>query len=169
MSEGTVPGLEAADLEESVATPDVIVLEALLGPAGEASLDVRPKDRSGLQKPVDDQEWLETEHGGTGEWWLGPLGTVDYRAPPPQAFLLNLSGAHFAQWRELRIPDDDWSYSTAVGSQTIEVLQEMFEAAGFREQAWQWLAGRGGSSVPGTPTSRGSHQPFQGSWHRPAI
>lgn len=56
MAEGTVPGLEAADLEESVAATDVTVLEALLGLALEASKYVRPKERLGLQKPLADLE-----------------------------------------------------------------------------------------------------------------
>lgn len=56
MAEGTVLGLEAADLEELVVTTDVTVLETLLGLVGETSLDIRPKERLGLQKLLGIQE-----------------------------------------------------------------------------------------------------------------
>lgn len=142
MAEGTVPRLEAVDLEESVATMEVTVLEALPGPAEEVSLDVWPKEQPVMgQGPPKSQESSAAGQSGTGEQWMGPLGTVDYWVPPPTGPMLTPSGAHFSQWRDRRISDNDWSYSTAVGSQTIEVLQEMFGAAAFRDpghrSGWQ--------------------------------
>lgn len=77
MAEGIVPGLEAADLEESVATTDITILETLPGLVGETSLDVRPKEHLGLQKLLAIQERPEAGQSGAEAWWLGPLGTGD--------------------------------------------------------------------------------------------
>lgn len=140
---GAVPGLEAADFEESVAPMEVTVLEALRGPADEAPVDVRPKDCPGWQKPVDDQRQAEAGQGEgeAREWWLGNFRTVNYQAFQPQDLLLTSSGAYFIQWQEWQI-SDDWSYSTAVGNQMIEVLQEIMGwlALGSRAMA---VSGRG--------------------------
>lgn len=71
----------------------------------------------------------------------GAFGDCRLQNPSIHRPWLNPSGAHFSQWRERRISDDDWRYSIAVGSQTIEVLQKMFGAVGFRgpgqSRSWQ--------------------------------
>lgn len=111
---------------------ETTVLEALLDLEETAAQVVRPKEGPGKQRPA---EKTEARLGESGEWWLGQPGTGDYRSFSPPASLLTPSGTHFTQWHECRIlDDDDWSYSTAVGTQTIEVLREMFGVAGFRPQ-----------------------------------
>lgn len=141
MAEGTVPGLEAADLEESVATTDRTVLEAV-EPAKGIPMVVRPKERKATgPEPLKGQEALDAGQGGTEGCWLGPSGAMDCRATQDAGPVLTPSGAHFSQWRECRISEDEWSYSTAVDSQTMDMLQEMFGAVGFRgpgqSRGWQ--------------------------------
>lgn len=144
-------------MEETVETADITALEPLPGAAREAFLDIRPKERQLVRKPLADQEKSEAEQGRAGEmeWSLGPSGTGDYRAPPPPGPMLTPSGAHFAPWWERRILDDGWSYSTAVGSQTMEVLQEMFGAAGFSDPGHG--SGWRGTTEVGHPSHEAQH------------
>lgn len=95
MAEGTVLGLEAADLEECAVATEITVLEAIPGLAWEASLDISPKDHSSARKPPldhGDPEAGQGPPGLTGEWCLGLPGVVGHRAPPPSAPTLTLQG-----------------------------------------------------------------------------
>lgn len=139
MAEGTQPELEAVDLlEESkepaglaTTTPEMTSLS--LGP------DVRPKEKAALAtteqeaSEMAEKPLLLPGQTGVGEdLWSGLLRPGECCNHQHVPLVLTPSRNHFTQWREICISEDEWSYSTALGSQTLEVLREMFGPAGFQ-------------------------------------
>lgn len=80
---------------------------------------------------VDIEQVVQEMSEGVGEWWLGSLSKGGYAAPHSPPALI-LSRSHFSQLWKRRISVDEWSYSTALGSQTLDVLREMFGHVGFQ-------------------------------------
>lgn len=112
----------------------------------EAQPVVRPKSTQAMAPVGEAQE--ATAAGGTGEWWQSPalanVATGRGRAPKPRPSLMN--------WRERRVigdEEEEWSYSTAPGQYTMDVLRDRFGEAGYQGlSSWQRLDGSSGHSDP---------------------
>lgn len=134
MAEGTQAGLGAVELtEESVetaeATPEILP-PLPLGPAVRLKERVPPKEAvANMTREVAEAgQLLQRQEGILGGWWP----SFAYENPPQVPLVLTPSRSHFTQWRERRISEDEWSYFTAVGSQTLDVIREMFGPSGFQ-------------------------------------
>ncbi|XP_039199829.1 uncharacterized protein LOC120308192 [Crotalus tigris] len=127
MAEGVQDAVPAEDAPEQMEDQGLLVEPAAVveGPA------VRPKEW--LLPPAVDvgpetrQRPAVTE---AGEWWLSPtLQRLDTGRQP-------IVGERdsYAAWRERRVTgdeEDEWSYSTAPGQYTLDVLRDRFGETGF--------------------------------------
>lgn len=159
MAEGTLPGTEAVDLPEAAEEEEAPAVETV-----EAEpLVVRPKQRDTRKElsaeDPESQEEGENSQVASSYWWQSPAvrqGVSKSQTPAP-------TGPQFQGWREHRWAEEDdgeWSYSTGVGSTTMDILRERFGEASFRDApSWQpWAPGgdhadswqKTGSAGPGS-------------------
>ncbi|XP_039209801.1 proline-rich transmembrane protein 2-like [Crotalus tigris] len=136
LAEGEV---EAGDGVEAVPVPDQAAEQPVVRPKLLLAANPGPGvEETGAVKPQE-------------EWWQSPALTGVQTGQP----LTPKPKPSHSGWRERRVTsedDEDWSYSTAPGQDTMEILRHRFGEASYRGASNMWQSEE--DSAARTPSSR---------------